>query len=72
VCEFLVSKKLYVIKINISPNHKENDVEICTFELETKSSNLIILSLNRAPTGDFGQFIKNLVDALEHLHKLKA
>jgi len=35
--------------------------------LETKSSKLIILSLCRVPTGDFNQFIKNLVDGLKHL-----
>jgi len=47
-------------------------LEICAVELETKSSTLIILSLYRAPTGDFNQFIKNLGDVLKHLYKPKA
>lgn len=41
-------------------------MEICTTELETKSSELIILSLYKAPTGDFNQFIKDLNDAVKH------
>jgi len=41
-------------------------LEICTTELETKSSELIILSLYKAPTGDFNQFIKDLNDAVKH------
>ena len=39
-------------------------------ELGTKSSTLIILSLYRAPIGDFNQFIKNL-DVVKHLYKPK-
>ena len=44
-------KNLYFNKINISPNCKEKDLEICD-ELVTKSSKLIILSLYRVPTRD--------------------
>jgi hypothetical protein len=40
-------------------------------ELETEASKLIMLSLYRAPTGDFNQFIKNLDDTLEYLYKPK-
>ena len=46
-------------------------MEICAVELETESSKLIILSLHRAPSGDFDQFIKNLDDALKCLYKPK-
>jgi diphthamide synthase (EF-2-diphthine--ammonia ligase) len=44
-------------------------VEIYAVELVTKLSKLIILSLYRAPTGNFNQFIKNLDYALKHLYK---
>jgi len=46
-------------------------MEICCVELETKSSKLIILSLYRAPTGDFNHLLKYLDDALKHLYKPK-
>jgi len=46
-------------------------LEICAAELENKSSTLIILSLYKAPKGDFNQFIKNLDDVLKHLYKPK-
>jgi len=33
--------------------------EICAVELEIEASKLIVLSVNRAPTGDFNKFLKN-------------
>jgi hypothetical protein len=47
-------------------------LEIYAVELETKSSKLIVLSLYRAPTGNFNQVIKNVDDDLKHLYKLVA
>ena len=41
-------------------------MEICTTQLETKSSELIILSLYKAPTGDFNQFVKDLNNVVKH------
>jgi hypothetical protein len=46
-------------------------LEICAVELETKASELIILSLYREPAGDFNRFIKKL-DTLKHLYKPKS
>ena len=70
MCVFLFLKtSLYFCKINISQHCKEEDLEICAFELETK---LIIVSLYRGSTGDFNQFMMNLDDALKHLYKPKA
>lgn len=43
-------------------------MEIWAFELETKSSKLILLSLYRAPAGNGNQFIKNLDNTLKHLY----
>jgi hypothetical protein len=70
--EIFVSKDLYFNKINISPNHIESDLEIRTFELETKLFKSITLRLNTEPTGDFSQFINNLDDDLQHLLDLRA
>jgi hypothetical protein len=56
VCIFVrktcISTKLFHVT-------KEKDLEIFAVDLETKSSKLIVLSLDRTPTGDFNQFIKN-------------
>jgi hypothetical protein len=41
-------------------------LENCAIELETKSSELIIISLYKPPTGDFNQFIKDLNNAVKH------
>jgi exonuclease III len=71
VCIF-VRKDLNAIKIDNSHNCTEKDLEICAVELETETSKLIILSLYRAPTGDFNWFIKNLDDTLKYLYKPKA
>jgi hypothetical protein len=46
-------------------------LEICAIQLETKSSNLIILSLYRAPSGDFQQFLRGFYDILKHLYNPK-
>jgi hypothetical protein len=66
VCIF-VHKEQYLIKINISHNRTEKYLEICSTELETKSSKLIIYGV---PTGDY-HFVMNLNYALKHLHKPK-
>jgi hypothetical protein len=68
VCVFLLAN---VNKIDILQNCGEKDLEICAVELETKASKFIILSLYRAPTGDFNQFLKKLDDTLKYLHKPK-
>ena len=45
---------------------------MCANEIEIKSYKLIILSIHKQPTGYFNQLIKNIDDALKHLHKLQA
>jgi hypothetical protein len=39
-------------KIDISQQCKGQDVDICAIQLDTKTANLLILSLYRAPSGD--------------------
>jgi hypothetical protein len=53
----------------MSRNCKEKDLKICAIKLEAKSSKPIILSVYRAPTGNFNQFIKNIYDALKLWYK---
>jgi hypothetical protein len=70
VCIF-VKKDQCFKKIDISYHCKEQDLEICAIQLETKSSNLIILSLYRAPSDDFQQFLRGLDATLKHLYNPK-
>ena len=70
VCIF-VRKDLNVNKIDILQNCTEKDLETYAVELETGASKLIVLSIYRAPTGDFSQFLKRLDDTLKYLYKPK-
>jgi hypothetical protein len=69
-CSF-VHKDLYFTKINISHNCREKYLEICAIKLEIKSYKLITLNLQRTPTGDFNQSIKNVDGALKYPYKPK-
>jgi exonuclease III len=71
VCIF-VKKNQHFSKIDISPHCKEEEMEICAIQLVTKSVNLIILSLYRAPSGDFLEFIKRLDAILKCLYSPKS
>jgi hypothetical protein len=53
--------------MNMSHNCLQKDLEICVIELQTKSSKLIILSLQEILIN-----LKNLDDTLGHLYKTKA
>jgi endonuclease/exonuclease/phosphatase family metal-dependent hydrolase len=66
-----VRKGLNVKKIDILRNCREKDQEICLVKLETEASKLIVLSICRAPTGDFNQFVKKLDETLKYLYKPK-
>jgi hypothetical protein len=52
VCIF-VREDVNVNKINITHKCREKDLEVCAVEIETEASKLIVLSLYKAPTGDF-------------------
>ena len=52
MCIFIPTD-MNVNKIDISHNCRQKDLGICAVELETEASELIVLSLYRAPTGDF-------------------
>jgi hypothetical protein len=52
VCIF-VCEDMNVNKINITHKCREKDLENCAVEIEVEALKLIVLSLYRAPTGDF-------------------
>jgi hypothetical protein len=56
----------------ISQHCKEQDFEICAIQLVTKISNLIILSLYRAPSGDVNELLRRLDSTLKYLHNPKS
>jgi DNA-binding transcriptional MocR family regulator len=70
VCIF-VCIDLNVNKIDILHNCREKYLEIYAVELETEASKLIVLSIYRAPTENFNQFLKKLDDTLKYLYKPK-
>jgi exonuclease III len=70
VCIF-VRKDQCFDKIDISHHCKEQDLEICAVQLKTKTCKLIIISLYRAPSGDFNQFLKRLDTTLKYLYNPK-
>jgi hypothetical protein len=70
VCIFVRKYKIYN-KMNISHHCKEQVLEICAIQPETKASTFIILSLYRVPSGDFNQFIKGLDATLKYLYTPK-
>jgi exonuclease III len=67
VCNF-VKKDQHFDKIDISHHCKQLDLEICAIELITKTANLIILSIYRAPSGDINEFLKRLDAILKYLY----
>jgi hypothetical protein len=71
VCIF-AKKDQYFNKIDIFHLCKEQDLEICAIQLATKSANLIILSMYRAPSGDINEFPKRLDAILKYLYSPKS
>jgi hypothetical protein len=66
-----VREDVNVNKINITHKCRVTDLEICAVEIEIEASKLIVLSLYRAPTGDFNRFIDYLDDTLKYLYEPK-
>jgi hypothetical protein len=59
-------------KTDISHHCREEDLEICAVEQETKTCGIIILSLCRAPSQDFIQFLRVLNATLKYLYNPKS
>jgi exonuclease III len=71
VCIF-AKKDQYFNKIDISHLCKEQDLEICAIQLVTKSTNLIISNMYRAPSEDINEFLKRLDTILKYLYSPKS
>jgi hypothetical protein len=71
VCIFVREDQIYN-KIDISHHCREQVLEICAIQLETKGSAFIILSLYIAPSCDFNQFIKRLDATFKYLKNPKS
>jgi hypothetical protein len=67
-----VSTDQHFSKIDISHHCKEQDFEISTVMLVTKISNLIMLNLYRAPSGDVNEFLRRLDATLKYLYSPKS
>jgi exonuclease III len=59
-------------KSDTSLNCAEQTLEVCAVELETKSSNLSILTSYRASSANLNQFIKRLDATLKYLYNPKS
>jgi hypothetical protein len=57
---------------DISHHCKEQDLEISAMQLVTKTENLIILSMYRAPSADIYEFLKILDVILQYLYSSKS
>jgi len=71
VCVFFKEDQ-HFNKIDTSLQYAEHTLEVCAVELDTKSSNLSILALYRAPSANFNQFIERLDATLKYLHNPKS
>jgi len=66
VCIFVTEDKSFN-KIDILLHCAEQTLEVCAIELETKSSNLRMVALYRAPSVNCNQFIERLDATLKYL-----
>jgi hypothetical protein len=62
-----VKKNQCFNKIDISHHCEEQNLEICPIQLEIKLANLNILSLYRATSGDFNQFLRGFDATLNYV-----
>jgi hypothetical protein len=59
-------------KIDIYHCYKAQDFEISAIQLVTKTSNLIILSLCRASSGEVNEYLRRLDEFLKYLYNPKS
>jgi hypothetical protein len=71
VCIFVRTDQ-HFCKIYISHHSKEQEFKICTIQLRTKISNLIILSLYRATSGDVNEFLRRPDATLKYQYNPKS
>jgi exonuclease III len=68
VCIF-VRTNLNYTNIDLSAYCKDQDIEVCALNLKLTFSNLRIMTVYRAPTGNFEAFLNRLDNILKTLYK---
>jgi exonuclease III len=64
-----VKKNLKFNQFKTLHHCNEQDIECCVVQLESKHSNIYILAMYRAPTGDFDLSLNKLESILDYLYK---
>jgi exonuclease III len=67
VCIFIRENILFS-KINLDKLSKDNDLEICAVKLHFSTTNIVIISIYRSPSGDLHYFLHNLELILNSLY----
>jgi hypothetical protein len=67
-----VKKNVKFKQVDITHHCNEQDIECCVEQLESKLSNIYVLAVYRAPTGDFETFLNKLENILNYIYKPKA
>jgi exonuclease III len=67
VCIF-VHKKLTFSNVNLNEFCKQQDLEVCAVKLQFPFGNICILSIYRAPSGNFSYFLNGLDAILKSLY----
>jgi exonuclease III len=65
-------KNLKFTKTNLEDYCKDQDLEACALKLDSTFYNICILTLYRAPSGNFDHFLNRLENILNVLHSPKA
>ena len=65
---FFVNKNLNFMNVNLRKFSHEEDIEAGTVKLFVNSLNIFILSIYRAPSGNFAHFLDKLEMTLNLLH----
>ena len=63
-----IHNSLSFSNIDIAQHCKEQDIEMCTLKLSFGSTNICVLTLYRAPSGNFGSFLLKLNAILQSLY----
>jgi exonuclease III len=67
-----VKKNIKFNQINVMNHCNEQDIECCVVQLESKFSNISVIAVYRAPSGDFELFLNKLKSIINYLYKPKA
>jgi hypothetical protein len=57
--------------VDLSKYSKEHDIEACALKLELTALNIYVVTVYRAPRGNFNSFINGLDSIIKSLHKVE-